>query len=129
MYVESFEKLAETNTNFRTVLVTGPYSQVVAMSLPVGGDIGEETHLHIDQMFLIIEGQGEVKVGADVHSIEEDMLVFVPAGTVHNIRNTGDEDLKLLTIYAPPAHDVGVVQATKESQEEQLSEVPEGGKV
>lgn len=32
--------------DFRTVLHTGLYSQVVAMEVPVGGDIGDEVRLH-----------------------------------------------------------------------------------
>lgn len=115
MYVENFKKLAKANTNFRQVLQTGQYVQAVAMSLPVGGDIGEETHPSTDQIFLIVEGEGEAVVGGEKRQFEEKDLIFVPAGTLHNIKNTGDEDLKLITIYAPPAHADGEVQTAKEA--------------
>ena len=39
--------------------------------------------------------------------------VFVPAGTWHNVVNTGKRPLKIYTIYAPPHHPHGTVQATK----------------
>ncbi len=113
MFADNFKRLAKTNTNFRKVLETGQYSQIVAMCLPVGGDIGEETHESIDQIFIIAGGTGEAIVGGETRRIEEKDLVFVPAGMVHNIRNTGDEDLVLITIYAPPAHPDGTVEPTK----------------
>jgi hypothetical protein len=31
----------------------------------------------------------------------------------HNVRNTGDEPLRLYTIYSPPEHVDGVVHSTK----------------
>lgn len=113
MYLENYKELAKVNTNFRQVLKTGEYAQVVAMSLPVGGDIGEEVHEATDQIFLIADGKGEAVVGGETRPLEKKDLLFVPAGTVHNIKNAGDEDLKLITIYAPPAHADGTVQATK----------------
>lgn len=115
MFAKDFEELAQGNTNFRQVLHTGQNAQLVAMCLPAGTDIGEETHETTDQIFLIAEGVGEAMVGEETHEIEEDSLVFVPAGTVHNLRNTGDGDMKLLTIYAPPAHPDGTIHATKEN--------------
>lgn len=124
MFAENFKKLAKTNTNFRKVLYTGPHAQVVAMSLPAGTDIGEEVHPDTDQIFLIIDGDGEAKVGEEVRPIVEKDLVFVPAGMVHNITNTDHEDMKLLTFYAPPEHPDGVVQTTKESKEEIAKEQP-----
>lgn len=115
MFVDNTKFLAKTNRDFRRVLYTGEHSQVVAMSLPVGGDIGEEVHPDTDQIFLIVDGDGEAKVGAATTGVTVDDLVFVPAGELHNIGNTSDRDLKLLTIYSPPAHADGLVQAAKRS--------------
>lgn len=115
MFAGNFKELAKANPNFRQVLYTGQYSQVVAMSLPPGGDIGEEVHQTTDQLFLVASGHGKAAVRAEVRGIEKKDLVFVPAGTLHNVINTGDEDLKLITIYAPPAHPDGEVQAAKEA--------------
>lgn len=117
MFADNYKKLAKNNTNFRQVLKTGQYSQVVAMSLPAGGDIGEEVHQTTDQIFITVDGRGEAIVADETRPIEKKELVFVPAGTTHNIKNTGHEDLKLITIYAPPAHPDGEVQATKEASD------------
>jgi mannose-6-phosphate isomerase-like protein (cupin superfamily) len=28
--------------------------------------------------------------------------ICIPAGTRHNVRNTGDEPMRIATVYAPP---------------------------
>lgn len=114
MYAEDIKKLTEENTNYRTVLHTGEYSQIVAMCIPVGGDIGEETHQNTDQMLFFVEGKGEAIINRETRNVEEHNVVFVPAGTRHNFKNIGDEDLKLFTVYSPPEHADGTIHKTKE---------------
>lgn len=104
MYHGNIKQVTKENENFRKVVCTGKYSQLVVMSLKVGEDIGEESHDIIDQIFFIVAGVGEAKVGESVFGITKHDVVFVPAGTRHNIKNPGDEDLKFYTIYSPPAH-------------------------
>lgn len=84
------------------------------MSIPVGEEIGEETHAKNDQVFIFVDGEGEAVVGAETKKVEKYTLVVVPAGSVHNIKNTSGEPLKFLTIYAPPVHPEGTVHETKE---------------
>jgi mannose-6-phosphate isomerase-like protein (cupin superfamily) len=43
----------------------------------------------------------------------DDDAIMVPAGTWHNLINTGDVPLKLYSIYAPPEHPFGTVHKTK----------------
>jgi mannose-6-phosphate isomerase-like protein (cupin superfamily) len=52
-------KRSKANTYFREVLATGPHSQVVVMSIPPGGDIGEEVHDDVDQTLVFVQGNGE----------------------------------------------------------------------
>ena len=101
------------NTNFREVVATGPYSQVVVMSIPPAGEIGLETHTELDQVLVVIEGSGSVTLGEDVRGIGPGTLIQVPAGTLHNVANTGSSDLRLYTVYAPPAHAPGTIHRTK----------------
>ena len=114
MFAEDIKKLARENTNFRKVLHTGEYSQIVAMSIPVGGDIGEEVHTDTDQILAFVKGTGEAILAGEKKKVGENDVVFVPAGTTHNFKNAGDEDLKLYTVYAPPHHPDGTIHATKE---------------
>lgn len=114
MFAEDIKKLTKENTYFRKVLHTGQYTQIVAMCIPVGGDIGEEVHPNTDQMIFIVDGEAEAKLNGETRRVEEHDVVFVPAGTTHNFTNVDDEDLKLFTVYAPPEHPDGTVHATKE---------------
>lgn len=113
MFAENIKEAAKANDNFRHVLYTGPKSQVVVMSLLPGEDIGSETHATSDQILVIVKGTGSATVGTETQPIEKHSLVFVPAGTVHNIINTSDEPMKLYTVYAPPIHKDGTIHKTK----------------
>ncbi|MGL5115118.1 MAG: cupin domain-containing protein [Beijerinckiaceae bacterium] len=111
-YVKDIEAAAIENRNFRKVLYTAQNIQLVVMSLKPGEDIGMEEH-QLDQFFRVEEGNGEAVLD-DVHtSIHAGFAVLVPAGTRHNIINTGDASLKLYTLYAPPNHRDGIVHKTR----------------
>ncbi len=103
---------AERNQDFRRVLVTGHHSQVVLMSIPPGGEIGEETHPDTDQTLVFVRGTGRAIVAGETTPVAAGSLVFVPAGTLHNFVNQGTADLKLYTVYAPAHHAPGTVHRT-----------------
>jgi mannose-6-phosphate isomerase-like protein (cupin superfamily) len=105
-------ELAQQNTFFRKELVTGKYSQVVLMSIPVGGEIGMEKH-EVDQTLVFVSGQGQAIVNGETSDIYAGYLVFVPAGAQHNFKNIGSDELKLFTLYAPSAHEAGALEKTK----------------
>lgn len=118
-FVINIEEAAEQNNTFRTALWTGDHLQVTLMSINVGEDIGLEIHSETDQFLRIEEGPGIVEMGnAKDHltfrrNIHEDIAIMVPAGTWHNITNTGNKPLKLYSIYAPPHHAFGTIEQTK----------------
>ena len=116
-YCENIEKRTIANEDFRRVLYTGHNLQLVLMTLPPGCDIGEEVHPDRDQFFRIEEGKGAVDIDGVANAVEDDFAVIVPAGARHNVRNTGSGPLRLYTIYAPPEHKDGIVQATREEAE------------
>ena len=104
---------AASNTYFREVLSTGPHSQVVVMSIPPGGDIGEEVHDDVDQVLVDVTGEAVAILDGVRSPVEPGSLVHVPAGTRHNVVNEGRVDLRLYTIYAPPQHAPGTIHRTK----------------
>ena len=104
---------AKANASFREVLSTGPHLQVVAMSIPPGGEIGLEVHSGVDQVLIAIEGEGIAVLEGERSPMPVGCLVHVPAGMRHNFVNEGSVDLKLYTIYAPPQHAPGTVHRTK----------------
>ena len=112
-YKDSIETLTKENTNFRKVLYTGEESQLVLMSLLPGEDIGSEVHPDNDQFFRFESGTGDVVINNTEYSVSDGDAVVVPKGAEHNVINTGNEPLKLYTLYCPAHHKDGVVRATK----------------
>lgn len=112
-YIADIEDKARENTNFRTVLETGEHAQIVVMSIPPGGEIGEETHEDTDQVLYFVEGEGKAVLDGKEVAFDDEDIFLVKAGTRHNFVNTGDEDLKIITVYSPPHHAPGTVHKTK----------------
>lgn len=106
--------VAEQSADFRRVLWTGKHTQLVIMTIPPGGEIGEEVHEDTDQILTFVSGTGEAEVAGEVTPVAQGQLVAVPAGTRHNFRNTGANPLVLYTVYGPPEHAEGTVHTTKE---------------
>ena len=125
MFIANIIDATKTDTSFRQVLHTGPHSQLVVMSLPPGEEIGLETHPTADQLLFFVVGHAVVTVGTDVKHAREHDVVFVPAGTPHNVVNDSPGPLKLFTVYAPPTHADGTVHHTKADAE--LAEASEHG--
>lgn len=117
-FVTDIEKMTRQNTNYRTALWTGQMLQLTLMCIPAGDEIGLEVHPDTEQFLRIENGSGMVMMGPSENRlnckqpISDGCAVLIPAGTWHNIVNTGTCPLKLYTIYAPPHHPRGIVQST-----------------
>ena len=111
---EAILRLARESDDFRREVATGERSQVVVMTIPPGGEIGEEVHEGIDQILLFVEGEADAIVGGERRPVRADELVLVPGGTRHNFVNSGEGPLRLVTVYSPPEHEPGTVHRTKE---------------
>lgn len=109
------------NENFREVLYTAAYMQLVVMSIPAKEDIGMEVHGQ-DQFIRVESGDGEAELDGVKHALSDGVALIIPAGTEHNITNTGEEPLKLYTIYATPHHKNDVVHVTKKDAEKDEEE-------
>ena len=116
--VTDIVKAAINNNNFRTAFWTGEYLQLTLMTLRVGEDIGLEAHPHTDQFLFVAEGAGVSQIGESKDKLVQyplfcENVVFVPAGKYHNIINTGNRPLRLISIYGPPNHARGTVHRTR----------------
>ena len=111
-FVKDIESLAVNNDDFRQVIYTAKFSQLVLMALKPKEDIGADVH-KLDQFFRVEEGSGEAVLDGVRTTIREGFAVVVPAGTNHNIINTGSVPMKLYTLYSPPNHRDGVVHHTR----------------
>lgn len=113
-YITNIEKDSLENNNFRKVLYTAKYSQLVLMSLKLNEEIGEEIH-NLDQFIRIEKGKGKAVLDGKETEIEDGTAIVIPAGTAHNIINTSaEEELKLYTIYSPPNHRDGVIHFVRD---------------
>lgn len=105
--------MAEKNDDFRRVLWTGEHTQLVIMTIPAGGEIGEETH-DVDQILTFVSGAGKATVSGQTRNVVQGDLVVVPAGKKHNFINDGPNPLVLYTVYGPPEHADKAVHHTKD---------------
>ncbi len=118
-WVKNIEKITLGNKNFRKVVFTGKYAQVVLMRLAVGEEIGWEVHAKVDQFFRVEQGKVRLDLGVGKDAVDESHTAknawafVIPAGTWHNVTNIGNKTVKLYTIYSPPNHPAGTVQKTK----------------
>lgn len=115
--IKDINQQAIDNENFRKVIETGEHTQVVVMSIPPDGEIGEEIHEDNDQLLMVVSGEARLLLGDEETEFEEGDAVLVPAGINHNVMNAGNDSLKIITTYSPPHHPDGTVHATKEDAE------------
>ncbi len=118
-YVGRIEKQTLKNNYFRQVLFTGKKAQLVVMCLQRGEEIGNEVHRKVDQFFRVERGEAKFVFSnkKEEYVVHDGDAVIVPAGTFHNVINTGRGKLKLYTIYSPPNHPDGTVHKTKAAAE------------
>ena len=122
-YVVNIEEATLNNDKYRSTVWTGTNIQLTVMSIPVGDDIGLEVHPHHDQFLRLEQGKWRVQMGPgqdDLNydeEVEDDWVIFVPAGMWHNVTNIGDEPVKVYAIYGPAHHEHGTEHETKQDQE------------
>lgn len=112
-FIDDIVARTRRNEFFREVVSTGPHAQVVLMSIPPAGEIGEEVHPDVDQVLVFVEGEGVAVLDGQRSAVSPGYLVHVPAGTRHNFVNEGSADLRLYTVYAPPEHAPGTIHRTR----------------
>lgn len=117
-FIDDIDAKAKENSNFRTVLETGKYTQIVLMSILPGEDIGEEVHKDNDQVLYFVEGTGKAVLNVEEVQFGQGDIFLVNAGTKHNFTNTGNVDLKIITTYSPPHHPPGTIHKTKKDAAE-----------
>jgi mannose-6-phosphate isomerase-like protein (cupin superfamily) len=117
-FTSNIEKDTLKNEYFRIVLYTSKHLQLVLMTLKIGEEIGEEVHIGIDQFFRFESGKGKCIIDGNEYAVTDGDVIIVPAGSKHNVINTdAAKELKMYTIYAPPHHKDGLINATKKDAE------------
>ena len=117
-YITNIEKDTLENDCYRKVLFTTKNSQLVIMNIKPGDEIGSETH-ELDQFIRIEQGQANIILDGKTTAVTDDWAIVIPAGTEHNLINTGDTELKLYSVYTPPEHKDGTIHQTKADDAEE----------
>jgi len=118
-FITDIEAATLANEAYRTTLWTGAHLQLTLMHIEAGGEIGLEVHPDRDQFLRVEAGRGRVQMGPtrdDLsfdEEVEDDWVILVPAGSWHNVTNTGDGPLEIYALYGPPEHPHGTVHHTK----------------
>ena len=121
-FFANIEEMTQKNMNYRQVVYTGRFSQLVLMSLLGGEEVGSEVHDSHDQFFRFEAGKGLVSIDSEEYTVKDGDCVIVPAGARHNVKNTGKTRLKFYSIYSPPQHRHGLVRKTKLAADENEEE-------
>ena len=112
-FVIDIESATLKNSFYRNVLYTGTHLQLVLMSLQPGEEIGEEVHKTGDQYVRVEAGRAEFILNGDRKTAGDGAAVVIPQGMRHNVRNVGDDELKLYVLYSPPEHPDATQQPAK----------------
>ena len=63
-------------------------------------------HLKTEEIYHIIQGEGTVRIGDETMTVKTGDSILIPPGTIHNICNNRDEELKILCCCSPAySHD------------------------
>jgi mannose-6-phosphate isomerase-like protein (cupin superfamily) len=111
VWCQNIQTATLNNTNYRKVEHTTKNMQLVTMNLKPGEEIGMERHPSTTQFIRIEKGTGMATVRGVDFPLENDTAIIIPPNSLHNIKNTGTEDMRLYTIYTPPEHREGLVQS------------------
>ena len=64
--------------------------------LPAGGGFSEHYHEDMEEVFIMVSGTAEMRVGEAVEKLVEGDAVIVPSGARHSMRNPGNEDAEFI---------------------------------
>jgi len=109
MFKGNIETLTNRNKNYRKVVHTDKYSQLVLMALMPGEDIPKETH-EGSQFIRVESGRGIIIRGKERILLKDGIAVEIPPGVSHYVKQTGDDTLHLYAKYSPPEHPSRLVQ-------------------
>lgn len=95
-----------TPTDFFEIVADTERAQAATMVLTPGQSTGgpDNRHEQSDQWLYVISGRGKGVVAEQEVNLEPGTLLLIKAGEAHELFNTGDQPLKTLNLYTPPAY-------------------------
>ncbi len=69
--------------------------------VPPGGSTLPHYHVRTEEIYYILVGRGEMRVGKEVRAVGPGDAIAIPPGAKHQITNTGEAVLRFLCCCAP----------------------------
>lgn len=88
------------------VAMSNARAQAAEMVIPPGEAEGdpENRHRGADQWLYVVSGTGSALVNGKRYALSPGTLMLIEHGDKHEIKNTGQELLRTLNVYVPPAY-------------------------
>jgi quercetin dioxygenase-like cupin family protein len=104
MIVKRVASLAEFSLDRmgKTTIAQGEALFAGLNSFEPGQEHAPHTHAEQDKLYVVLEGNGEIHIGAEAATVTAGDTAFAPAGVVHSIRNPGPGRLVVMAVLAPP---------------------------
>jgi mannose-6-phosphate isomerase-like protein (cupin superfamily) len=67
---------------------------------PRGGQVPWHNQLQ-EEVYFVVEGEGEMCLGSERHSLSTGQAVAIPSGVYHQLTNTGERPLIMIYCYGP----------------------------
>lgn len=109
--VEGLETVSLASTASEEVSWTGGYfsyggsqaadSATIYFAVPPGGRLGEHTDTAEETQF-VLAGSGELLLEDGVEAIRAGDVFVLQEGVRHDLRNTGNEDLRVIAFFSRP---------------------------
>ncbi len=76
----------------------------VLIRIPPGETVKPaHSHPNGEEMIYIIRGSGKVYINGRVNDVRQGSAVLFPRGSVHMLRNNGEEEMRVICFFAPPS--------------------------
>lgn len=92
-----------TDTIYENIRVEKLFSDslVSSFQIEIKKSVAPHQHLAHSEHVYIIEGTGDMLIGNETFKIKKGDLLFIPKGTIHALKVTSDNPMKVLSIQAP----------------------------
>jgi mannose-6-phosphate isomerase-like protein (cupin superfamily) len=102
-FVQDLEGPAGRSAAFRSALCSAHCGQLRLVAVPPLGETGTEVH-DFDHFFRVESGTGEAVIDGVVTAVRGGFAILAPAGSTHNLINTGEVPLTLYALETSPNH-------------------------
>jgi len=86
----------------KSTLVEGDFLFAGLNSFEAGQEHAAHAHEGQDKLYMVLKGEGVVRVGDQSELLTAGDAAFAPAGVIHSIRNPGPERLVVMAVLSPP---------------------------